>query len=72
MASRQASIVRGFLDEFEERTKKTLGEHQLPAEIRDWFSWARKRPDAANPVFNSAAAIVAESFSLHEWSYRDR
>ena len=70
--SRQASIVRTFLDELEERAKKTLGENELPAEIRDWFSWARKRADAADPAFKSAAAIVTENSSLHEWSYRDR
>jgi hypothetical protein len=72
MASRQASIVRTFLDELEERRKKTLGEHELTAEARDWFSWARNRADAADPAFKSAAAIVAENSSLHEWSYRDR
>jgi hypothetical protein len=72
LASRQASIVRTFLDELEERAKKTLGEHELPAETRDWFRWARNRTDAADPVFKSAAAIVAENSALHEWSYRDR
>jgi hypothetical protein len=72
MASRQASIVRTFLNELEERAKKTAGEHELPSEIRDWFSWARLRADAADPAFNSAAAVVAENSSLHEWSYRDR
>ena len=61
-----------FLDELEERTKKALGEDELPAEIRDWFSWARNRTDAADPAFKSAAAVVAENSSLHEWSYRDR
>jgi len=54
MASRQASIVRTFLDELEERRKKTLGEHELTAEARDWFSWARNRADAADPVFRAA------------------
>jgi hypothetical protein len=49
--SRQASIVRIFLDELEERAKKTVGEHELPAEIRGWFSWARNRADAADPAF---------------------
>ena len=70
--SRQASIVRTFLDQLEERAKKTLGEHEMPAETRDWFSWARNRADAADPAFKSAAAVVAENSSLHEWSYRDR
>jgi hypothetical protein len=70
--SRQASIVRTFVDELEERAKKTLGETELPAKIRDWFSWARRRADAADPAFQSAAGIVAESSSLPEWSYRDR
>ena len=70
--SRQANIVRTFLDELEKRVKKKLGENELQAEIRDWFSWARKKAEAANPAFKSAAAIVSESFSLHEWSYRDR
>jgi hypothetical protein len=70
--SRQASIVRTLIDELEERAKKTLGENELPAEIRDWFSWARKRADAADPASKSAAAIVTENSSLHEWSYRDR
>jgi len=72
MASRQASIVRTFLDQLEERAKKTLGEHELPAETRDWFSWARNRAEAADPAFKSAAAVAAENSSLHEWSYRDR
>jgi hypothetical protein len=72
MASRQASIVRTFLDELEERARKTAGEHELPAEVRDWFSWARKRADAADPAFKSAAAVVAENSSLREWDYRDR
>jgi hypothetical protein len=70
--SRQATIVRIFIHELEERAKKTLGEHELPAETRDWFSWARNRADAADPAFKSAAAVVAENSSLHEWSYRDR
>jgi len=72
MASRQASIVRTFLDELEERAKKTAGEHELPAEVRDWFSWARNRADAADPVFRAADNLVSENSSLHEWSYRDR
>ncbi len=67
----QASIVRIFLDELEERAKKTLGEHELPAETRDWFSWARNRTDAADPVLRTADKSVAENSSLHEWSYRD-
>jgi hypothetical protein len=69
MASRQASIVRTFIDEFEELTKKTLGEHELPAEIRDWFSWARNRAD--DPVFSSADKLVDENSSINEWTYRD-
>jgi hypothetical protein len=72
MASRQASIVRTFLDDLEERAKKTAGEHELPAEVRDWFSWARNRADAADPVFRAADNLIAENSSLHEWSYRDR
>lgn len=72
MASRQASIVRTFLDELEEHFKKTLGEHELAAEIRDWFSWARKRADAADPVFNAADKLVDENLSTNEWTYRDR
>lgn len=72
MASRQASIVRGFLDELEERAKKTAGEHELAAETRDWFSWARNRADAADPVFKLAAAIATENSSINEWTYRDR
>jgi hypothetical protein len=72
MASRQASIVRTFLDELEERARKKLGEHELAAETRDWFNWARNRADAADPAFKSATAVVAENSSLHEWSYRDR
>jgi hypothetical protein len=71
MASRQASIVRGFLDELEERAKKTLGGPELPAKTRNWFSWARNRADAADPVFTAADKLVAENSSLHEWSYRD-
>ena len=70
--SRQASIVRTFIDELEERAKKTLGENELPAEIRDWFSWAQKEPTRRKPASKSAAAIVTENSSLHEWSYRDR
>jgi hypothetical protein len=70
--SRQASIVHIFLDELEERTKKALGEDELPAEIRDWFSWARNRTDATDPVLRTADKLVAENSSLHEWSYRDR
>ena len=58
--------------ELEERAKNTVGEHELPAEIRDWFSWARNRAEAADPAFKSATAVVAENSSLHEWSYRDR
>jgi hypothetical protein len=72
MASRQASIVRTFLDELEERAKKTLGEHELPAETRDWFNWARKRADAADPVFSAADKLVAENSSVNEWTYRER
>jgi hypothetical protein len=72
MASRQASIVHGFLDELEERAKKMLGEHELPAETRDWFSWARKRADAADPVLGAADKLVDENSSINEWSYRDR
>jgi hypothetical protein len=72
MASRQASIVRGFLDELEERAKKNLGEHELPAETRDWFRWARNRADAADPVFKAADRLVDENSSINEWSYRDR
>jgi hypothetical protein len=64
--SRQASMVHIFLDELEERAKKTLREHELPAETRDWFSWARNRADAADPTFKSAAVVVAENFSLDE------
>ncbi len=70
--SRQASIVRIFLDELEERAKKPLGENELPAETRDWFGWARNRADAADPVFKSVAAVAAENSSLHERSYSDR
>jgi hypothetical protein len=72
MASRHASIVRGFLDELEERAKKTLGEHELRAETREWFSWARKRADAADPVFSAADKLVDENLSTNEWTYRDR
>jgi hypothetical protein len=72
MASREASIVRSFLDELEERAKKTLGEHELSTEVRDWFSWARKRTDAADPALRAADNLVAENSALHEWSYRDR
>ena len=72
MASRQASIVRTFLDELEERAKKTVGEHELPAEVRNWFNWARNRAYAADPVFRAADNLVFENSSLHEWSYRDR
>jgi hypothetical protein len=70
--SRQASIVRNFLDELEERAKKTLGENEMPEETRNWFSWARNRADAADPVLRAADKLVAENSSLHEWSYRDR
>ena len=72
MASRQASIVRTFLDELEVRTKKTLGEHELPAQIRDWFSWPRNRADAADPVFSAAERLVDETYSINGWTYRDR
>ena len=72
MASRQAGIVRTFLDELEERAKKTLGEHELPPEIRNWFSWARNRADAADPVFSAAHKVVAENSAINEWTYRDR
>jgi len=72
MASRQASIVRNFLDEFEERTKKTLGEHELPKKIRSWFSWARNRTDTSDPVFSAADKLIDENSSINEWSYRDR
>jgi hypothetical protein len=72
MASRQASIVRTFLDQLEECAKKALGERELSAETRDWFSWARKRADATDPVFIAPDKLVAENSSLHEWSYRDR
>jgi hypothetical protein len=64
MASRQAGIVRTFLDQLEERAKNTLGEKELLAGIRDWFSWARNRADAADPAFKPAAAIVTENSSL--------
>jgi hypothetical protein len=70
--SRQANMVRAFLDEFEERAKRKLGEQELPAKMRDWFSWARARADVADPVLRSAATLVVENSSLHEWSYRDR
>jgi hypothetical protein len=61
-----------FLDEFEEHAKKTLGERELPAEIRDWFSWARKRADVADHVFSAAHKVVAENSAINEWTYRDR
>jgi hypothetical protein len=72
MASRQASIVRTFLDELEDRAKKMVGAVELPAETRNWFSWARKRADAADPVFSAADKLVTENSSINEWSYRDR
>ena len=72
MASRQASIVGGFLDRLEERAKETLGENVLPAKTRDWFSWVRKRADAADPVFSAADKLVDENSAINEWSYRDR
>ena len=49
-----------------------LGEHELPAEIRNWFSWARNRADSADPVFSAADKLVDENSSINEWSYRDR
>lgn len=64
--------VRGFLDELEERAKKTLGEHELPTEVRDWLSWARKRADAADPAFSAPDKLVAENSTLNEWSYRNQ
>ena len=72
MASRQASIVRGFLDELEERAKKTLGEHGLPVDIHNSICWARKRADAADPAFSALDKLVAENSSLNEWSYRNQ
>lgn len=72
MASRHATIVRTFLDELEERAKKTLGEHELPAETRDWFSWARNRADKADPALTATKQLVAENSSINEWTYRDR
>ena len=45
---------------------------QNPQFATDRFSWARNRADAADPAVKSAAALVAENSSLHEWSYRDR
>lgn len=69
--SRQASIVRTLLDELEERAKKALGERELPAATRNWFSWARKRADAADPVLRPADKLIAENASLRKWSYFD-
>jgi hypothetical protein len=72
MASRQASIVRTFLDELEDRAKKTAGDHELPAETRDWFSWARNRANKADPALTATNQLVAENSSINEWTYRDR
>ncbi len=53
MESRQASIVRTFLDQHEERAKKKLGEHGLPAETRNWSSWARNKSRRSRSGFQS-------------------
>jgi hypothetical protein len=67
-AAQRASLIREFIDRLEQRVRGENEGRMSATELQNWFSWARDKADAADPLLKSPEALIKHNLTITDQS----